>query len=145
MPNPPSQMQTPLDATPPMQIPPADPLMQTPLDADPPGCNPPDADPSCRPLDANPPGCRPSWMQAPPGCNPLPWMQTPSLVNSDACWEANNPPPPTVNRMTQRCKNITCPKLGLRVVKIPVCIRFCTKYTPKNTGTGEDWLKKETL
>ena len=51
---------------PPMQIPPAD------------------------PLDANLPGCRPSWMQPPPWMQPTPLdTDPPSLLNSDACWEAN--------------------------------------------------------
>ena len=71
---------------------------------------------------------------------PLPWMQTPPLpgcrllspshVTCDACWEAKSPQCwssghvtcdacweanfPSVNRMTERCKNITLPQTLFR-------------------------------
>ena len=50
---------------------------------------PPDADPP----DADQPGGRPS-----------------GHVTCDACWEANPPLPPPVNRMVHRCENITLPQ-----------------------------------
>ena len=40
-------------------------------------------------------------------------------------WGVGRPPPP-VNRMTHRCKNLPCPKLRLRAVKILFSmIQFC--------------------
>ena len=75
----PYQMQTPLEADPPMQTPPGrHPWRQTPLDAD--------------PLDADPPGGRLT-----PDANPL------GHVICDP-----------VNRMTDRCKNITLPQTSVR-------------------------------
>ena len=45
-----------------------------------------------------------------------PWMQTfPRHVTCDACWEAN---PPTLNKLTHRCKILPCSKLQLRAVII---------------------------
>ena len=58
--------------------------------------------------------CPTPWMQTPLDADltlldadPHPWMKTPppSHVTSNACWEANSPPP--VDRMTDTCKNIT--------------------------------------
>ena len=57
------------------------PWMQTPVDAD---CPPPDAD------------------------HTLPWMQTP--WSCDLWCMLGSQPPPPVNRMTDRCKNITLPQ-----------------------------------
>ena len=69
-----------------------------------PPSNPQDADPTSEvdPLDADPleaglPGCRlPPEADPPEACH----------VTCDACCEAN----PPVNRMTDRCKNITLPQ-----------------------------------
>ena len=46
----------------------------------------------------------------------LPWRQTsldadpPGHVTCDACWEANLPPPPWTEGMTDTCENITLPQ-----------------------------------
>ena len=48
----------------------------------------------------------------PRGSTQPPWMETP---HPSACCEAK---PPPVNRMTDRCKKLPCPKLLLRVVII---------------------------
>ena len=74
------------------------PRMQTPaLDADPPGCRPP----RCRPR----PQMQTPWMQNPPdsdprGCRTLQMLTLP---------DADTP----MNRMTDRCKNITLPQTAL--------------------------------
>ena len=71
-------------------------------------------------------GCVPPAFLFPGGggsAQPLPQMQTPrrqppldaGRVTCDACLKAN---PPPVNRMTDACKTLPCPKLGLRAVII---------------------------
>ena len=58
----------------------------------------------------------------PRGSTQPPWMETP---HPSACCEAK---PPPVNRMTDRCKKLPCPKLLLRVVII-YCIYFNHKLS----------------
>ena len=89
-------MQTPLDAGPPW--------MQTLLNADPLDADPLDADPlDVDPLHANPTGCGSPLDAHLPGYRPS-WMQTPSHVTSDACWEAS----PHCGQ-TNTCENTTLP------------------------------------
>ena len=72
---------------------------QTPLDAD-----PLDTDPSPRMQTPHPRG-RPSTLDAdPPGGRP------PGHVTCDACLEATPPHPPTIDRVTDACENITLPQ-----------------------------------
>ena len=71
-------------------------------------------------VDLPPAGCRlpppdtdPTWIQTTPSLDANP----PGHVTCDACWEVN--PLPPVNRMTDRCKNITLPKnLFEAVIKV---------------------------
>ena len=81
--------------------------------------------PRCRPLpplEADSPGCRPPgyrlpiWIQTPhPGGRPPtldadpPGGRPPGRMTCDACLEATSPPP-TMDRMTGACENITLPQ-----------------------------------
>ena len=64
------------------------------------------------PSDRDPPGQRPPG-QRPPGQRP------PCHVTSDACWDRD---PPTMNRMTQRFKNITLPQTSFAGGKMLILV-----------------------
>ena len=64
-----------------------------------------------------------------------------SHVTCGACWDRDHPP---VNRITDRCKNITFPQLRLRAMKKRICwngvIAALRVAAGNAVETGEQWL-----